>query len=155
MTNSRFPWSRVPLDAQVDQLQKHGFRRYIAKDSPLKCVVCKAKPKRGDRAIYPSEGCSSTNQVIAHETCIEAAYKAAQASRQSEAVSLGLKPLTVPTQANPAQLTQTVNVTPTADPLAQLAKIRQEIYNEGYNAGIKAALAQLQGLTDEHSPRVN
>ncbi len=73
MPNSRFPWSRVPLDAQVDQLQKHGFRRYIAKDSPL----------------------------------------------------------------------------------AQLAKIRQEIYNEGYNAGIKAALAQLQGLTDEHSPRIN
>lgn len=71
---------------------------------------------------------------------------------------MGMKPLTVPIQANHAQLTQPVSVAPstfTADPLAQLAKIRQEIYNEGYNAGIKAALAQLQGLTDEHSPRIN
>jgi hypothetical protein len=152
MTNSRFPWSRATREEQVDQLKRVGYPRQLATDSPLQCVVCRSKPKHGEHVLYPSKGCGPDNRIIAHTACVETAYKAAQANRQSEAVALGLKPLTVPVHANPISSPQLAHP---ADPLAQLAKIRQEIYNEGYNAGIKAALAQLQGLTDEHSPRIN
>jgi len=134
----RFAWSRATTEEKVKQLKLHGFGRILSTDSLLRCVVCRQKPKHTDHVLYPSKGCGTSNQIIAHQDCVDTAYAAEQAKHRSEAVELGIAPILVPTHAKASG----------ADPLNQLDKIRQEIWTDGYNAGLKAALAKLQGLSD-------
>lgn len=151
MVDSRFAWGRVTQSEGVIELKKRvaadaALSRRIAEDSKLNCWVCKKRPRRGDSCYYPARGTSTSNKVIAHADCIEQAYaKIKSDAAVSPLVATVMPSASIPMPAQ-ANLVSVANVT---DPLTQLDKIRQEIWTDGYNAGLAAALAKLKGLSNE------
>lgn len=147
MSDTRFSWSRIDrlngaIELQARAKRDSRCRRVLTKDSALECwnPDCRKKPKRGDECYYPAAGLSESNKVIGHVACIDAMVARVKGVDLKADSHIVLPPTAAAPVAQPISLSVPV------DPLAQLERIRQEIWNEGYQAGIAAALAKLTGL---------
>lgn len=144
----RFPWSRVSVENGAIELQKREVRRILDKDYPhLRCwdKACRKGLKRGQECYYPALGLSSGNTTVGHVECIDRICASVLGQPSNLAASLSELPATT----SPVKLVPQPTVSVSQDPLSQLERIRQEIWNEGYQAGIADALARLTGRRDE------
>lgn len=172
-TNSRFAWSRVDNVTGCYELKRRNIQRELYVDANLRCYVkaCNRYCKDGDICYYPTKHVGPDNKILAHVECVDrlVAEHTAKSSKEAQANqtkglillpdvvpgSAGKKPLSSPKKGADAKVTVAVaNVPGTglgdgSDLLLQIEKLRQKIWQEGFEAGIAAALAKLNGVEEE------
>lgn len=166
MADTRFSWNRVDKLSGAKELQRRGqklegCKRKLVKDSPLVCWApdCRKRPKAGDWVYYPAAGLATTNKIIGHVDCIDRMVAESRRDAYAQTIGTNMERVTAlppvkqpPAKAVTRELVRGAGVPGASVPalngaeaLTQLAKIRQEIYEEGFRAGVAAALAELQG----------
>lgn len=164
MADTRFSWARVDKLTGAKELQRRGMslegcKRRLVKDSLLVCWApdCRKRPKAGDWVYYPAAALAATNKIIGHVDCID--RMVAESKRGAYAQTIGTAIERLP-NLPAAPVKQPIAKKPAAPSasgaparvelselheLAQLDRIRRAIYEEGFRAGVAAALAKLQG----------
>ncbi|MDE2099351.1 MAG: hypothetical protein KGL39_19005 [Patescibacteria group bacterium] len=159
MSDERFSWSRVDNLTGAFELKKRNIKKRLMKDSSLRCWVraCREALREGDQVYYPTTGPGPDNKVIGHVSCVDrlcaehTAQSAADAKRQAlENKSLILLPETSKRPKASKQIKVAAMRKPSLEnPLAEIDRIREEIWNAGYQAGLQAALAQLSASLEK------
>lgn len=162
MADTRFSWGRVDKLTGAIELQKRGrtlpgCKRKLTKDSLHPCWSpdCRRKPRAGDWVYYPAAGLPDTNKVIGHVDCID--KMVSESRRAAYAQTIGTELERLPEIPEAPRVKQPKAVAATRElavsgafaelsQLEQLAKIRREIYEEGFRAGVAAALEKLKAL---------
>jgi hypothetical protein len=155
MSDTRFRWSAVDNLTALYELKARGFTREATfKNAGCRCYAKACghpgqKIRVGDLCYIPTPNTGPQNKVVAHVDCVDRAVaantaKTADQAREALVKSKGL--LTLETLSAASMKARSAKpVARGFDPLDQLAAIRQRIYEEGYQAGISAALAALEG----------
>lgn len=150
----RFSWSRADNQTGCSELKKRNIQRELYRDSHLTCFVrnCGRKCKRGDRCYYPTAHVGPDNKVIAHVDCIDRQVEAKPVGKSltSQTIRGGSQQESALKQRSPSSSHLADDVTPGAkdtgaELLLEIEKLRMQIWQEGYEAGVAAALAQLAG----------
>jgi hypothetical protein len=171
MAESRFSWGRVDKLTGAKELQRRGTRepgckRRLIKDSHLVCWApdCRKRPKADEWVYYPAAALAATNKVIGHVDCID--RMVAESKRSAYAQTIGTQIERLPDvhvasskqpqsgaahglskrAAEPAASagSSASDLIDSLGQLAQLDRIRRDIYEAGFRDGVAAALAKLQ-----------
>lgn len=150
MNSEKFAWTRVSDESAAIELKKKNVLRKLTKDSKLACRLCKKRPKTEEWAYYPAKNTSTTNKTIAHQTCVDEFYAehTAKVSASSNRIVINKKELSKSSSSNNGGHPQPSKNRLTAEMQQLWQQMLDDQYQEGFNAGVKAAAARLQSLSD-------